>query len=137
MFIFWRNVFNDDILSINGHNCYGDQKTSKLDLNFSNDVYCINTKLKDPSKHKIVEEIVKPEPVETSYNVSYSTFTEVLKNSVSKELVNADAAYTTANETVSEESTIDSIYDIEFEYRIVYFRQISKKTKKLSQKNFL
>lgn len=74
----------------------------------------INSILED-SKVEIVEEIVKPEPVETSYNVSYSTFTEVLKNSVSKELVNADAAYTIADETVSEESTIDSIYNIEFE----------------------
>ena len=54
--------YKEDILAINGHNCYGDQKTSKLDLSFNGNVYCINTKVKDPSMHKIVEEIVNKHP---------------------------------------------------------------------------
>lgn len=54
---------NDDILSINGHNCYGDQKTGKLDLNFAGDVYCINTKVKNPSMHEIIEKIINNHPI--------------------------------------------------------------------------
>ena len=53
----------DNIYSINGHNCYGNQKTMKLDLKFDGEVYCINTKVKDPSTHKTIEDIVNKHPI--------------------------------------------------------------------------
>lgn len=54
-------------------------------------------------------------PEDTNYSVNYSTFAEKIKNSVSKDLVNADAAYSMATETANENTTYDSIMDIEFE----------------------
>ena len=55
--------YKDSIYSLNGHNCYGDQKTSKLDLSFNGNVYCVNTKVSDPSMHKIIEKIVNKHPI--------------------------------------------------------------------------
>lgn len=59
--------------------------------------------------------VVEVVPAESAYNVSYSTFTEQLENSFSKDLVNADAAYSMATETSNESKTYDFISEIEFE----------------------